>query len=406
MLELALMLKMLNRELSAVFLLCVASTLLVLIHPDNIASIGFQFSVLTTFGLVTMVPRLQEKIGFYVTRWLAGMILVPAVAQLWIWPLSVYYFNQFPLHTVPLNMMAFLLVTPLTVLGFSAGLLSMIHFTLGGLLAKVAYPFLSLLLALVDWGNGMGWAKWSLASPDGWMVAALYMELFVLLGLLYGPKTWPLHRRALAALIPIALILGGLCVQQTEARQQASIDILPLSWRHEAFLVKPSGKEQAHIALLPANLNYWEGRTFADFLRHHQITRLQAVLLLPEDSDVKASGFKAAFKTVQVDHLFLEAGTEPPTGIQRPTRYFPANGARLQLGDFLLEGDLTALKLVSQKACLLSVDTHYQSGSDCPIQAVREAGSQRLYPAQTSSLDLQNSRYYRLIQQNGQLAVY
>jgi competence protein ComEC len=406
MLELALMLKMLNRELSPVFLLCVASTLLVLIHPDNIASIGFQFSVLTTFGLVTMVPRLQDRIGFYVTRWLAGLVLVPAVAQLWIWPLSVYYFNQFPLHTVPLNILAFLLVTPLTVLGFSAGLLSMINFTLGGLLAKVAYPFLSLLLALVDWGNGMGWAKWSLASPDGWMVAALYIELFVLLGLTYGPKSWPFRRRALIALIPIALILGGLCAQQTEARKQATIDILPLSYRHEAFLVKPAGDTQASIVLLPTGLNYWEGRTFADFLRHHQITRLQAVLLLPEEQDGEASGFKAAFKAVQVAHFLLPSGTEPPTGLQRPVQYFPARGARLQAGDFFLEGDLDALRLASRQFCLLSVDTRYQAGSDCAIQAVREAGSHRLFPAKTTSLDLQNNRYYRLIQRNGQLAVY
>jgi competence protein ComEC len=406
MLELALMLKMLNRELSPVFLLCVASTLLVLIHPDNIASIGFQFSVLTTFGLVTMVPRLQENIGFYLTRWLAGMILVPAVAQLWIWPLSVYYFNQFALHTVPLNMMAFLLVTPLTVLGFSAGLLSMINLGLGGLLAKVAYPFLSLLLALVNWGNGMDWAKWSLASPDGWMVAALYAELFVLLGLTYGPKSWPFRRRVLMALIPIALILGGLCIQQTEARKQVIIDILPLSYRHEAFLVKPAGNTNARIALLPASLNYWEGRTFADFLRHHQITRLQAVLLLPEAQDEEASGFKAAFKAAEVAHFFLPSGTEPPTGFQHPAQYFPTQGARLQAGDFFLEGDLAALRLVSQKFCLLSVDTRYQADSDCAVQAIREAGSHRLYPAKTTSLDLQNNRYYRLIQRNEQLAVY
>ncbi|MGG2382992.1 ComEC/Rec2 family competence protein, partial [Salmonella enterica] len=87
-------------------------------------------------------------------------LLTPLVAQLWIWPLSVAYFNQFPVHSVPLNVAAMLLVAPLTLIGFISGVISLVFPPLAIALTWLAKPFLWALLGLVQWGNNAGWAQW------------------------------------------------------------------------------------------------------------------------------------------------------------------------------------------------------------------------------------------------------
>jgi|GEM_PF-2103794 len=357
MLELALFLKMLNKELSPLFLLCVASTLLVLISPDNIASVGFQFSVLTTFGLLSMVPPLQDFLGYYITRWLAGLILVPLVAQLWIWPLSVAYFNQFPIHSVPLNIAALGLVAPLTIIGFVAGLASMVFTPLGALLCGLARPCLDGLLWLVHGGNSLTWAQWSLPSPEPWMIAGLYLCLFVFLALIYRFKKWSIERKALLGLLFIALLLGGLCLENSQAQHESRLEWLPISETKQAVLLQPA-HQQGLLLIAPQHLRYYEARTLGDYLKHRHIDRLSAVLLLPptEAQSGRFGSLKQAFRQTAIDSLIVSEefpmGTLPNVKQQVA---FPTTGAQLQLGNLHLEGLLNQLAIFSGKYCLLGL---------------------------------------------------
>lgn len=396
MLEIALALKMLNRELSPVFLLCLATNLLLLMNPENMASIGFQFSVLTTFGLVTMVPPLQDALGYYITRALAGTLLVPLIAQLWIWPLSVEYFNQFPIHSLPMNIVAMLLVAPLTVLGFTAGMLSLIMPPLAGALCWLSQAFLNPLLWLVHWGQDQGWAQWQLPSPAPWLVFALYVELFVLLALIYRLKTWSLTRRMLLGLLPISLMLGGLTLAQ--AATESVIDLLPLSFRHEGYLIHPAGTAST-VAVIPDDLTFFEGRAMADYLRHRQITRLDALVLLPGESD-ESAGLKPVLD--QADVLKFYAPQNFKTDLPVQSVELPAQGGRLQVGALMLEGKPEALTLLDANHCLLAVSDRYHAGTRCGIQAVRDSGATRFY----AKIPLSAGRYYRLQWHQGRLSLY
>ena len=72
--------------------------LLLLINPLLIFEIGFQMSYLAVFGIVIFQPRL---VAFYATKTRIGkyfweLICVSVAAQLATFPLSIYYFGQFP----------------------------------------------------------------------------------------------------------------------------------------------------------------------------------------------------------------------------------------------------------------------------------------------------------------------
>jgi len=414
MLELALFLKMLNKELSPLLLLCLASTLLVLVAPDNIGSVGFQFSVLTTFGLLVMVGPLQEAIGYYITRWLAGLILVPLVAQLWIWPLSVAYFNQFPIHSVPLNIAALCLVTPLTIIGFVAGLASIVFAPLGAAISWIARPFLDALLWVVQGGNSMSWAQWSLPSPQPWQIAAMYLCLFAGVGLLYGCKKWSLERKLLAAILPVALLLGGLCIENGQAQSQTRLEWLPLSETKQAVLLQPAHSRNT-ILISPQRLRYYEARTLADFLKHRHINKLGALMLMPPATN-ESSGtgsLKQAFKQTRIGMLIGNQDLTAPSVLNiRTQKAFPEQGAQVRVGETHIEGQLNQLLVFHGDYCLLSLSQPTLSQSNEPVAAPKTEGCavQASFGEQGSQLSGQASlsaeQYHQWVQDGPRLTLF
>jgi ComEC/Rec2-related protein len=418
MLELALLLKMLNKALSPLFLLCVASTLLILIAPDNIGSVGFQFSVLTTFGLLAMVSPLQDYLGYYITRWLAGLILVPLVAQLWIWPLSIAYFNQFPVHSVPLNIAALGLVTPLTIIGFTAGLASILYAPLGAALSWLARPFLDALLWVVQGGNSLSWAQWSLPSPAPWQIVGLYLCLFTLLAVMYRFQKWPLERRALLGLIPIACLLGGLCLENSQAQSQTRLEWLPLSGDKQAVLLQPA-HSQAAILISPQRLRFYEARSLGDFLKHRHISVLSALLLIPPvGDDTSGTGsLKQAFQQTEIGILISAPSFHKPDSlVVKAQQAFPTQGAQLTVGNTHLEGQLSQLMVVNGPYCLLALSHPSPSqapGSElpepspasesCAVQA--GFGEQNIQQAAAQS-SLSAGQYHQWIQEGPHLTLF
>lgn len=403
MLEIALFLKLLNRELSPVFLLCIASTLLVAVNPESISSIGFQFSVLTTFGLLTMVAPLQEALGYYITRWLAGIILVPTIAQLWVWPLSVAYFNQFPIHTVPLNILALVLVGPLTLIGFIAGVLSLIHPVLGGGLATLATPFLNGLLGIVQWGNNMGWAQWTLPSPASWQIMALYATLFGLTILMYRFKAWSFQQKLLAVLLPIFLILSGTCVMASQAKGQTRFALLPLSHRHEGILIQPGHTNNTSLLVAPQNLSYFEARALSDYFRHNQISELGALILLPGGLQNDSDNLKTAFKKTKINLLIAQDIRDLPESFNAELyRSFPRQGGQIKAGPLKILGTTGQLKVIENQLCLLSIQNTTQPANGCGVQVISQRSGTRLL----APTPLEADQFYQLVKEGNQLKIY
>ncbi len=374
MLEFALLLKFFNRSLSPLFLLCLATGALVAYNPLLVGNVGFQFSVLTTFGILSMVPPLENAIGYYITRWLAALIVIPAAAQLWIWPLSLAYFNQFPIHSIPLNMVAMVLVTPLTVLGFASALFSLIFPPAAELVTIIARPFLEALLALTHWGSGLSWAQWSLASPSGGQIVLFYAFLFLSLRLLYPrsaseQKPNP-TRNALIALVPLALLLGGMLYDQLAARNESQVSILPLSQDanhpgREVYLVKPAGTS-SQIAILPSELNFQESHMLADYFRNQHIDGLSAVLMLP-GTTTGSNRITQAFEKTAIDTLIKPESLSVSNLLQpENTHSFPGQGMRISLGDkTAIDGQNGAWRVMDGQRCLLGI----QQMDAAPIMA-------------------------------------
>ena len=126
---------LLNRQNSIYQSLALSAFILLLINPYNITEIGFQLSYLAVFGIVYFQPKIFKLIIFKnpVLSYLWALMAVSIAAQITTFPLTLFYFHQFP----SLFLLTNLLVVPYAFI--------IIIFTILGILFSFL-PSLSLLI--------------------------------------------------------------------------------------------------------------------------------------------------------------------------------------------------------------------------------------------------------------------
>ena len=88
--------------------LAASAFVLLILNPGMLYDLGFQLSYGAVFGIVTFQPTIRQ---LFVTtnkakEYLWGMINVSLAAQLFVTPISVYYFHQFPNYFLIANLIA------------------------------------------------------------------------------------------------------------------------------------------------------------------------------------------------------------------------------------------------------------------------------------------------------------
>ena len=104
----------------------VSFVLLLFVNPRFIFDVGFQLSYAAVFGIVWMMPHWQRLFlkQHRTVRYLADLFGVGVIAQLAILPLSLYYFNQFPLlfwvsNLVLVPLLGFIITLAIAAVGLS-----------------------------------------------------------------------------------------------------------------------------------------------------------------------------------------------------------------------------------------------------------------------------------------------
>ncbi|MCA1761939.1 MAG: ComEC/Rec2 family competence protein, partial [Flavobacteriales bacterium] len=105
-------------------MLAASAILLIIIDPGIVFQVGFQLSYLAVIGIVFTFPRIYPLLVFnsIVLDKIWSLVVVSIGAQLATFPLSLYYFHQFPLVFLITN----LIVIPLATLALYSGLFYLI----------------------------------------------------------------------------------------------------------------------------------------------------------------------------------------------------------------------------------------------------------------------------------------
>lgn len=197
---------------SAFFLLCW--------DPALIWDIGFQLSYLALVGIVIFYPFIYKKIYFKnkILDWTWNITAVSVAAQLITFPLSLYYFHQFPVYfwlsgiiVIPISTVALYVGIALLAFSWVPGL----NFFLGFLL----WLSLALMNSIIFLIEALPFAVISGYWIENWEMILLYIVIFTaFLGLLKNE-----FRYVLTALLLLVIVSSNQLVQLVKSGSQESI---------------------------------------------------------------------------------------------------------------------------------------------------------------------------------------
>jgi competence protein ComEC len=128
--------------------LAASALILLLINPLMLFDIGFQLSYLAVGGIVTLQPQLEKMWSpeSWLMKQIWVLLSVTLVAQIFTFPLGLYYFKQFPTYFLLSNFV----VIPLSTITMYAGLFLLIVSPI----AFIAKPIAVVFKFLVELLNG------------------------------------------------------------------------------------------------------------------------------------------------------------------------------------------------------------------------------------------------------------
>ena len=120
--------KLIDRDAHSVSLLSFVAMIMLIYNPAFINDVGFQLSFIVTFGLLTTANVVFEKYkDSKIPQWLISALLIPVIAQIWVAPIQMFYFNTFSTYSIFANILSMPFLSVISFGGFISSILATIN---------------------------------------------------------------------------------------------------------------------------------------------------------------------------------------------------------------------------------------------------------------------------------------
>jgi competence protein ComEC len=121
--------KLIDRTAHSVSLLAFVAMLMLVYNPAFINDVGFQLSFRVTFGILATGGAVFDYLERYesvkrLPDWLVGGMLIPVIAQIWVAPVQMFYFNTFSTYSVFANVAGMVFLSIISFGGFVTSILA------------------------------------------------------------------------------------------------------------------------------------------------------------------------------------------------------------------------------------------------------------------------------------------
>ena len=294
--------KMIDRDTHSVSLLSLVAVLMLIYNPAYINDVSFQLSFFVTFGLLTTANFLSVKLK-KIPDWIKAPILIPIVAQIWIAPIQMFYFNTFSLYSVLSNISTVSLLSIISFGGFVSSAISIIP-PFAKLTCQIFDFFLNYLLDLLVWiSNFFANLKFSLIQTTHPNLIQMIIYYIMLLAITYLIKIDKI-KHAIITILVTCLLLGISLVKLPNH----NLEIIAFDVQNaDSFLIKTpenkyffidtgkapfdSGNSQAKIIMLK-------------YLKDRGIKNIEGVIVTHFDND-HSGGAAEIISNTKVKTLYL-----------------------------------------------------------------------------------------------------
>ena len=279
--------KLLDRDAHSVSLLSFVAFLMLIYNPMYINDVGFQLSFLVTFGLLIMTPnivRTKNKI----LNWGIGVICIPLIAQLWVIPIQMFYFNNVSLYSVFANIMSVPILAIVSFGGFVSSLLSIIS-PIADVVCRVfdifLNPLITILVKISDFWGGLPNATHTTSQPTILQII-LYYIILLLFSAYFSKEIREKYRQLIKYSFIFFVISLGLTLFSIPNK---NLEITAFDVGNaDAFLIKtPDNK---YVMIDTGKSGYNGGKSQAEFiilkyLKNKGIKNIDSLILTHFDND-------------------------------------------------------------------------------------------------------------------------
>ena len=298
--------KLIDRDTHSISLLSFVALLMLLYNPLWINDVGFQLSFVVTFGLLLMMP-LFTKAENKILDFIISSVTVPIIAQLWVIPIQIFYFNNISLYSVFANIMSVPILMVLSFGGFISALLSAIT-PISNLICQifdfVLNPMITLLVNISDFWGKLPNSAIQTTHPSVFQIGLYYGILLCTVGLLYKEIREKYLKKLLIGLSVLSVILAlTLIPVKSHNLEVTTFDV----GNADCFLIKTPSNEYLMIDTGKAGYNGGKSQAEIIVLKYFKdigIKNIDSIIITHFDND-HCGGTVDLLNNLKVNKLFV-----------------------------------------------------------------------------------------------------
>ncbi len=328
--------------------LIVTAVLLLLYQPLWIWDLGFQFSFLATFGLITTSRSIAERLE-WLPPTIAELLSVPIAAYIWTLPLQLLVFGKLSPYSLIANVFTTPLVSISTYGGIISGVLGIIFVPIGAAIAWLLYPLLHWTIGFAQWLNTLPNANTSVGAINIWQMLIAYV-LFVMIWLV--PWFAKMQRWTIAFTLACVLLFVPNAIAQSNIIQITlpafnDVPIMLIQNQNQTVLINSGDKQFVGFTLQP-------------FLQKLGINRLDWAISTDTQPDV-SDGWNALISSsmaiAQFRDINLGVTPKPYQDLQQALTKAQTPLASLKVGETLTINNQVEIQLLNQSPDVIKIKT-------------------------------------------------
>lgn len=300
--------KLIDRDAHSISLLSFVALLMLIYNPAFINDVGFQLSFIVTFGLLVMAPVVFEGVN-KLPNWLSGAVFVPLIAQIWVAPIQMYYFNSFSLYSLFANILSLPFVTVISFGGFVSSVLALIK-PIADFVCMVfdfvMNPILTGLVAVSDYFAKLPHSLVQIPQPSVFQIILYYAVVLLFTALLKFGKS----KKLIIAMASLSLVLFSTTINIYPPFAPTQLETIAFDVQNaDAFLIRTP--ENKYFLIDSGKMPYKDGKTPAkmiilEYLKDKGVKNIEGLIITHFDSD-HAGGAVDLISNLNIKNVYVNS---------------------------------------------------------------------------------------------------
>ena len=302
--------KLIDRDAHSISLLSFVAFLMLLYNPMYINVVGFQLSFIVTLGILLMSPLVVS----FNNKWkdfIVGTISIPIIAQMWVIPIQIYYFNSVSIYSIFANIMSVPILSVISFGGFVSSLLVSVR-PLADKICEifdfVLEPFLMLLVKISELWANLPNSTIHTTQPNLFQIVLYYLILLFIISLFYKD----IREKYLKVILKTLLVAFVLLLLTFIPIRNSNLEITVFDVGNaDSFLIKTPKNE--YLMIDTGKSGYDGGMSQAEifitkYLKNKGVKNIKALIITHFDND-HCGGAVDILESMKVDKVYVNSLT-------------------------------------------------------------------------------------------------